>query len=105
MFDISLLDVWISDETLLIVFNILPLGVRISDETLVIEFDILLLSAWKRYLMKQSFWCFTYYFGYYRRNNFSRVGNITYRNLFYGKATTTFFCKGPVNRKVDNVIH
>ena len=62
--------------------------------------------------MKESFGCFTYYFGYYRRNNFSCVGYITYRNFFYGKlATTIFFLLGPhifegqVDRQVDNALH
>ena len=44
MFDTLLLDVWISDETLL-AFDILLLDVWISDETL-LAFDILLLVIW-----------------------------------------------------------
>ena len=38
-----ILGVRISDETLLLVFDILVLGVWISDETLLLVFDILLL--------------------------------------------------------------
>ena len=46
MFDILLLSVWISDETLLLVFVISLLRVWISDETLaLLVFDILLLSV------------------------------------------------------------
>ena len=40
-----LVGVWISDETLLLVFDILLLGVWISDETLLLVFDIFLLGV------------------------------------------------------------
>ena len=43
---IYLLGVWLSDKTLLLVFNILLLGVWISNETLLPVFDILLLGVW-----------------------------------------------------------
>ena len=46
LFDILLLGVWMSDETLFLVFDILLVGVWISDETLFLVFDILLLSVW-----------------------------------------------------------
>ena len=46
VFDVWLLGVWISDKTLLLVFDILLLGVWISDGTLLIVFDILLLVVW-----------------------------------------------------------
>ena len=42
LFDILLLGVWMSDETLFLVFDILLVGVWISDETLFLVFDILL---------------------------------------------------------------
>ena len=45
VFNILLLGVWISDETLPLVFDILLLGVWISDETLPLVFDILLLAV------------------------------------------------------------
>ena len=44
----SMLDVWISDETLLLVFDILLLGVWISDEILLLVFDLLLFSVWMK---------------------------------------------------------
>ena len=103
VFDISLLGVWISDETLLIVFNKLPLGVRISDETLVIVFDILLLSAWisdetillvfhilLRILQTEQFFlCWKHYL----------------QKFFLRKSHHNFFYNGPVDQKVDKVIH
>ena len=48
MFDILLLGVWISGETLLHLFNILRLGVWISDETFLLVFDVLLLGVCHR---------------------------------------------------------
>ena len=39
------INIWISDETLLLVFEILLLGVRISDQTLFLVFNILLLGV------------------------------------------------------------
>ena len=49
----SMLDVWISDETLFLVFDIVLLGVWISDEILLLVFDLLLFSVWMKpiYLM------------------------------------------------------
>ena len=38
--------VWISDETLLLVFDVSPLSVWISDETLLLVFDTTLLGVW-----------------------------------------------------------
>ena len=77
LFDILLLGVWMSDETLFLVFDILLVGVWISDETLFLVFDILLLSVWISdetlflvfeylsvfgYQMNHSFSCLIYYF-------------------------------------------
>ena len=47
-----ILGVRISDETLLLVFDILVLGVWISDETLLLVFDILLLKLINNSLRK-----------------------------------------------------
>ena len=58
--DILLLSVWISDETLPLVFDILLLGDWISDESLRLVFGILLLVF--GYQMKHSFSCFIYCF-------------------------------------------
>ena len=58
--DILLLSVWISDETLPLVFDILLLGDWISDESLRLVFGILLLVF--GYQMKHSFSCFIYSF-------------------------------------------
>ena len=72
MFDILLLGVWMSDETLFLVFDILLVGVWISDETLFLVFDILLLSVW---ISDDSlFPCLIYYFsvfGYQTSHSFS----------------------------------
>ena len=46
LFDILLLGVWMSDETLFLVFDILLVSGWISDETLFLVFDILLLGVW-----------------------------------------------------------
>ena len=88
--DILLLSVWISDETLPLVFDILLLGDWISDESLRLVFDVLLLSVWipdesLRLVfdillivfgcqMKHSFLCLIYYFsvfGYQMKHSFS----------------------------------
>ena len=58
--DILLLSVWISDETLPLVFDILLLGDWISDESLRLVFDILLIVF--GYQMKHSFSCLIYCF-------------------------------------------
>ena len=63
MFDISLLGVWISDETLHIVFQVLLLSAWISDERILRVFHILLwileteqfFSCWINYLQKLFF--------------------------------------------------
>ena len=63
--DILLLSVWISDETLPLVFDILLPGDWISDESLRVVFDILLIVF--GYQMKHSFSCLMCYvsvFGY-----------------------------------------
>ena len=71
--------VWISDETLPLVFDILPLGVLISWNSFLV-FNILLLAFWiyafqvLRYQMKHSFSCLMYYFsvfGYQMEHSFS----------------------------------
>ena len=62
---ILLRSVWISNETLSLVFNILLLGDWISDESLRVVFDILLIVF--GYQMKHSFSCLMCYvsvFGY-----------------------------------------
>ena len=60
VFSILLLGVWISDETSLLMFNILLLGVWMSDKTFLLVFDMLLLAIC--YLMRHSFLCLIYYF-------------------------------------------
>ena len=58
--DILLLSVWISDETLPLVFDTLLLGDWISDASLCLVFDIFLIVF--GYHMKHSFSCLMYCF-------------------------------------------
>ena len=74
---ILLLSVWISDETLSLVFNILLPGDWISDESLRVVFDILLIVF--GYQMKHPFSCSQCL--HIRWNTPSRVWYITYRCL------------------------
>ena len=72
VFDILLLGVWISDESLRPVFDVLLLSVWISDESLRLVFDILLIVFGCQ--MKHSFLCLINYFsvfGYQMKHSFS----------------------------------